>query len=105
MLEGLPLDTKLNQDCSKLLLDTNLKILPCLSEGLTHLSAIKCPLLMFIPSDELEQHYQRENLMKIEHLVASRFPLIWEVDSMSHKALHVEHSSLTQLMPQMNHGI
>jgi hypothetical protein len=110
VLEGLPLDTMLFRDCSKLLLDNvpNLKILPCLPAGLTHLSVIKCPLLMFITNDELEQHHQRENLMKIEHL-ASRFALIWEIDSISlsctKKALHVEHSDLTRLMPQMDHDI
>jgi hypothetical protein len=110
VLEGLPLDTMLFRDCSKLLLDNvpNLKILPCLPAGLTHLSVIKCPMLMFITNDELEQHHQRENLMKIEHL-ASRFALIWEIDSISlsctKKALHVEHSDLTRLMPQMDHDI
>jgi len=108
VLEGLPLDTKFFQDCTKLLLDNvpNLKTLPCLPAGLTHLSVIKCPLLMFITNEELEQHDQWENLTKTEHL-ASRFALIWEVasESCTKKALHVEHSYLTRLMPHMDHDI
>jgi hypothetical protein len=73
-LEGLPPDTELIRNCSKLLLDSvpNLKTLPCLPAVLTHLSISGCPLLMFITTDEMEQNDQRDskNMMGKEQLAS-----------------------------------
>ncbi|OEL28241.1 putative disease resistance RPP13-like protein 1 [Dichanthelium oligosanthes] len=108
VLEGLPPDTELFRDCSRLLLDNlpNLKTMPCLPAVLTHLSIRGCPLLMFVTNDEMEQHDQSENMMGKEQL-ASQLALIWEVDSRSFfkTALNVEHSSLKQLIPLMGDDV
>ncbi|CAL4943093.1 unnamed protein product [Urochloa decumbens] len=107
-LEGLPPDMELIRDCSRLLLDNvpNLQTLPCLPAVLTHLTIRGCPLLIFITSDEMEQHDQRENIMGKEQL-ASQLALIWEVDQRScfKEALNVEHSSLKQLIPLMRDDV
>uniref|UniRef100_K3XT19 NB-ARC domain-containing protein n=1 Tax=Setaria italica TaxID=4555 RepID=K3XT19_SETIT len=107
-LEGLPHDTKILRHCHYLKLDNvpNLKALPSLPAGLKELSISHCPLLMFITNDELQQHGQRENLMRIDHL-ASQLALLWEVDSGSdiRSVLSKEHSSLKQLMTLMDDDV
>ncbi|KAF7092319.1 hypothetical protein CFC21_094816 [Triticum aestivum] len=100
-LEGLPLNTKLFRHCTKLQLQnvSTLKSLSCLPAALTHLMIGSCPLLTFITDGELEQHDERENIMRTDYL-ASQLAFIWEVDSGSEirKVLSSEHSSLKQLM-------
>uniref|UniRef100_A0A453FPB2 Uncharacterized protein n=1 Tax=Aegilops tauschii subsp. strangulata TaxID=200361 RepID=A0A453FPB2_AEGTS len=106
-LEGLPLNTELFRHCSELKLKNiwTLKTLSYLPAALTHLTISSCPLLMFIASDELEQHDQRKNIMRTDYL-ASQLASLWEVDSRSHinikRALSSEHSSLKQMMTLMD---
>jgi len=82
VLECLPLNTGLLRHCRNLELWNvpNLKILPYLQSGLETLFIKRCPLLMFISNEELQEHGQRENTMKTDHL-ASQLALLWEVDS------------------------
>ncbi|PWZ46372.1 putative disease resistance RPP13-like protein 1 [Zea mays] len=58
LLEGLPPDTELLRNCSRLRINSvpNLKELSNLPAGLTDLSINWCPLLMFITNNELGQH-------------------------------------------------
>ncbi|VAH80297.1 unnamed protein product [Triticum turgidum subsp. durum] len=104
-LEGLPLNTELFRHCSELKLKNvwSLKTLSYLPAALMHLTISSCPLLMFIASDELEQHDQMENIMRTDYL-ASQLASLWEVDSRSHikRALSSEHSSLKQMMTLMD---
>ncbi|KAM3406410.1 hypothetical protein ACQJBY_000480 [Aegilops geniculata] len=104
-LEGLPVNAELFRHCSYLKLKnvSALKTLPDLPAMLTRLSIRSCPLLMFITSDELEQHNQREDTMRTDYL-ASQLALIWEVDSGSQirEVLSSEHSSLKQLTTLMD---
>lgn len=80
-LQGLPLDAEVFNHCSKLTLQdvSNLKTLPCLPTGLESLFIGGCPLLTFVCSDELEQHYEKEYMR--DELLSSRLAFIWEVDS------------------------
>uniref|UniRef100_A0A0E0BK84 Rp1-like protein n=1 Tax=Oryza glumipatula TaxID=40148 RepID=A0A0E0BK84_9ORYZ len=107
-LESLPPNTKLLRHCDKLTLRNvpNLKTLTCLPGGLTCLSIEECPQLMFISNDEVEQHVQRENMMRADHL-ASHLSLIWDVDLGSDimNALSDEHSSLKHLSTWMDADI
>ncbi|CAD6268566.1 unnamed protein product [Miscanthus lutarioriparius] len=79
LLEGLPPNTELLLHCSRLCLKNvpKLKILPAM---LTKLSIQKCPLLMFVSKNELDQHDLRGNIMKTEDL-ASKLASMWEVNS------------------------
>uniref|UniRef100_A0A0E0J385 NB-ARC domain-containing protein n=1 Tax=Oryza nivara TaxID=4536 RepID=A0A0E0J385_ORYNI len=107
-LESLPPNTKLLRHCDKLTLRNvpNLKTLTCLPGGLTCLLIEECPQLMFISNDEVEQHVQRENMMRADHL-ASHLSLIWDVDLGSDimNALSDEHSSLKHLSTWMDADI
>jgi len=107
-LEDLPVSTELFKHCSELKLKnvSTLKTLSRLPAALTHLSIISCPLLMFITSDELEQHDQREDILRTDYL-ASQLASIWEVDSGKEmrQVISSEHSSLKQLMTLMDADI
>nr|UBY07319.1 NBS-LRR disease resistance protein [Dasypyrum villosum] len=104
-LEGLPLNTELFRHCSELNLNNvwQLKTLSYLPAALTHLSISSCPLLIFVTSDELEHHDQRENIIRTDYLT-SQLASIWEVDSGStiKGLLSSEHSSLQQMMTLMD---
>nr|AAK06860.1 rust resistance protein Rp1-dp7 [Zea mays] len=83
LLEGLPPDTELLRNCSRLHINSvpNLKELSNLPAGLTDLSIDCCPLLMFITNNELGQHDLRENIIMKADALASKLALMWEVDS------------------------
>ncbi|RLM93214.1 Rp1-like protein [Panicum miliaceum] len=109
VLECLPVNTGLFRNCRNLDLCKipNLKILPCLPAGLENLEINQCPLLMFISNEELQQHGQRENTIRTDHL-ASQLALLWEVDSGStiRRVLSDEHSSMKQqLMALMDDDV
>ncbi|XP_039808001.1 putative disease resistance protein RGA4 isoform X2 [Panicum virgatum] len=109
VLEGLPVNSGLLRHCRNLKLSKapNLKILPCLPESLQTLEIRQCPLLMFISNEELQEHGQRENTMRRDHL-ASQLALLWEVDSGStiRRVLSDEHSSMKQqLMALMDDDV
>ncbi|PVH37959.1 hypothetical protein PAHAL_5G134100 [Panicum hallii] len=109
VLECLPVNTGLFRNCRNLELCKipNLKILPCLPAGLEKLEINQCPLLMFISNEELQEHGQRENTIRTDHL-ASQLALLWEVDSGStiRSALSDEHSSMKQqLMALMDDDV
>ncbi|WVZ68593.1 hypothetical protein U9M48_017517 [Paspalum notatum var. saurae] len=108
VLEGLPLDSsEFLQHCSSLELDNipNFKTLSYLPAGLTNLSICRCPLLMFITKEELEQYNLRENMVT-DHM-ASKLASLWEVDSIFgiRTVLSKEHSSLKQLATLMDDDI
>nr|ADM24943.1 Rp1-like protein [Brachypodium distachyon]ADM24946.1 Rp1-like protein [Brachypodium distachyon] len=106
-LEGLPLNTELFRHCRELQLRnvSTLKTLSCLPAALTCLSIGSCPLLVFITNDEdeVEQHDQRENIMRKDQL-ASQLALIGEVYSGSKikVVLSSEYSSLKKLITLMD---
>nr|UBY07485.1 NBS-LRR disease resistance protein [Dasypyrum villosum] len=104
-LEGLPTNAELFGNCCSLRLQNvpNLKILPCLPEGLKKLSIAECPLLIFVSSDEPEQHDQLEIIMNIDQLV-SNLSLISSEGSVSKTSdiIASEFSSLKQLMVSMD---
>uniref|UniRef100_A0A0E0F490 Rx N-terminal domain-containing protein n=1 Tax=Oryza meridionalis TaxID=40149 RepID=A0A0E0F490_9ORYZ len=66
-LEGLPSGVQLIQHFYRIVLDNipNLKTLPHLPGGLGDLEIKGCPLLILISSEELGQHEQHANLMKV----------------------------------------
>ncbi|AQK39049.1 hypothetical protein ZEAMMB73_Zm00001d023325, partial [Zea mays] len=103
LLEGLPPDTELLRNCSRLRINfvPNLKELSNLPAGLTDLSIDWCPLLMFI--NELGQHDLRENIIIKADDLASKLTLMWEVDSGKkvRSILSKDYSSLKQLMTLM----
>ncbi|KAM3299844.1 hypothetical protein ACQJBY_041040 [Aegilops geniculata] len=100
-LQGLPTNAELFGNCCSLHLKNvpKLKTLPCLPAGLKELSISKCPLLIFVSSDEPEQYDQLENIMNIDQL-ASNLPLITRVGlvSKTRDIIASEFSSLEQLM-------
>jgi Leucine-rich repeat (LRR) protein len=105
LLEGLPPDTELLRNCSRLRINfvPNLKELSNLPAGLTDLSIDWCPLLMFITNNELGQHDVRENIIMKADDLASKLALMWEVDSGEEvrSVLSKDYSSLKQLMTLM----
>ncbi|AQK39051.1 Rust resistance-like protein RP1-4 [Zea mays] len=104
LLEGLPPDTELVRNCSRLRINIvpNLKELSNLPVGLTDLSIDYCPLLMFITNNELGQHDLRENIIMKADDLASKLALTWEVDSGKvRRVLSKDYSSLKQLMTLM----
>ncbi|KAG2558747.1 hypothetical protein PVAP13_8NG343700 [Panicum virgatum] len=105
VLEGLP--PELLWHCSELDLTglPKLKTLSCLPACLTSLSIVRCPLLMFITKNELEQPDLRENIMT-EHL-SSKLAWMWELYSGPdlRSTLSEEHSSLKQLATMMDDDI
>ncbi|AQK39000.1 hypothetical protein ZEAMMB73_Zm00001d023320 [Zea mays] len=105
LLEGLPPDTELLRNCSRLRINfvPNLKELSNLPAGLTDLSIDWCPLLMFITNNELGQHDLRENIIIKADDLASKLTLMWEVDSGKkvRSILSKDYSSLKQLMTLM----
>ncbi|EES15626.2 hypothetical protein SORBI_3008G027000 [Sorghum bicolor] len=108
LLEGLPPNTELLRQCTRLSLTNvlKLKVLPCLPAMLTKLSIQTCPLLMFVSKNELNQHDLRGNIMKTEDL-ASKLASMWEVNSGSNirEVLAEDYSSLKQLTTQMGDDI
>lgn len=106
-LQGLP-PREIFGHCSVLVINNvpNLKTLPCLPTGLELFEIKKCPVLMFICSNDLEQNVEKEHMMKTDHL-ASQLALIWQSSSESYptNGLLAEHSSLKQLMPLMDTDI
>ncbi|VAH22415.1 unnamed protein product [Triticum turgidum subsp. durum] len=104
-LEGLPTNAELFGNCCSLHLENvpNLKTLPCLPAGLKMLSITKCPLLMFVCSDEPEQHDQWENIINREQLV-SNLSLISSDGSVSKTSdiIALEFSSLELLMASID---
>ncbi|AQK39033.1 hypothetical protein ZEAMMB73_Zm00001d023323 [Zea mays] len=104
LLEGLPPDTELLRNCSRLRINSvpNLKELSNLPVGLTDLSIDCCPLLMFITNNELGQHDLRENIIMKADDLASKLALMWEVDSgVIRRVLSKDYSSLKQLVTLM----
>ncbi|PWZ43726.1 putative disease resistance protein [Zea mays] len=105
LLEGLPPDTELLRNCSRLRINfvPNLKELSNLPAGLTDLSIDWCPLLMFITNNELGQHDLRENIIMKADDLASKLALMWEVDSGNEVRgiLWEDYLSLKQLMTLM----
>ncbi|KAJ1285709.1 hypothetical protein BS78_03G297700 [Paspalum vaginatum] len=91
-------------DCS---LDNipNFKTLSYLPAGLASLSIRRCPLLMFITKEELEQYNLRENMVT-DHL-ACKLASLWEVDSIAdiRSVLSKQYSSLKQLATLMDDDI
>lgn len=104
-LERLPTNVELFRNCCSLHLKDmpNLKTLPCLPAGLKMLSITNCPLLIFVSSDEPEQHDQWENIMNREQLV-SNLSLISGKSFVSKTSdiIASEFSSLEQLMALMD---
>jgi Leucine-rich repeat (LRR) protein len=106
LLEGLPPDTELLRNCSRLCINfvPNLKELSNLPASLAYLSIDRCPLLMFITNNELGQHDFRENIIMKAADLASKLALMWEVDSgkeFIRSVLSKDYSSLKQLMTLM----
>nr|QRD80870.1 Rp1-D21-CM4-6 [Zea mays] len=105
LLEGLPPDTELLRNCSRLRINfvPNLKGLSNLPAGLTDLSIGWCPLLMFITNNELGQHDLRENIIMKAADLASKLALMWEVDSGKEvrRVLFEDYVSLIRLMTLM----
>jgi Leucine-rich repeat (LRR) protein len=108
LLESLPPDSELLQHCSSLHLENvpKLKTLSCLPAGLTELSVLACPLLIFITNNELEQHNLRANIMKTDDL-ASKLALMSEVVSGAdiREVLSEDYSCLKQLTTWMGDDI
>ncbi|AQK38967.1 hypothetical protein ZEAMMB73_Zm00001d023318 [Zea mays] len=105
LLEGLPPDTELLRNCSRLHINfvPNLKELSNLPAGLTDLSIDWCPLLMFITNNELGHYDLRENIIMKADDLASKLALMWEVDSGEEvrNVLWKDYSFLKQLMTLM----
>ena len=107
-LEVLPSTGPLFGNFSSLRLENvpNLKTISSLPTNLEELVIEKCTLLMFISSDELELHDQRENTMMTYSLKA-RLSSIWETATGSkiRSILLSEYSSLKRLMILMHADI
>ncbi|KAI4979500.1 hypothetical protein ZWY2020_016253 [Hordeum vulgare] len=98
VIETLPSNAALLGNCSSLRLENvpNLKALPSLPASLEELAIEKCMLLIFISSDELKQHDQREDSMMAYNL-NSRLSVMWEADSESeikemYSVGHIKHT-------------
>ncbi|KAM3412492.1 hypothetical protein ACQJBY_003917 [Aegilops geniculata] len=107
-LEGLPTNAEFFGNCCSLSLEnmSNLKTLPCLPAGLKMLSITNCPLLIFVSSDEPEQHDQGESILRADQL-ASNLSFIFGEDVVSdtRDIISSEYSSLEQLMASMDADI
>nr|UBY07053.1 NBS-LRR disease resistance protein [Dasypyrum villosum] len=104
-LEGLPTNAELFGNCCSLSLKNmpNLKTLPCLPAGLKKLSIAKCPLLLFVSSDEPEQHDQWEEIMNTDQLVSNLSLIVsGKLVSDTQDIVSSEFSSLEQLMALMD---
>ncbi|GJN09542.1 hypothetical protein PR202_ga27557 [Eleusine coracana subsp. coracana] len=108
MLRGLPPDTRHFRHCYELSLHNvpNLKTLSVIPPGLRSLTISRCPMLMFITHDELEQDDNGGNVINKDHL-ESHLALLWEVDSRSYMsdALREEYFSLMELRTLMDEDI
>nr|ADM24959.1 Rp1-like protein [Oryza sativa Indica Group] len=108
-LGSLPPNTEIFRHCVRLTLKNvpNMKTLSFLPEGLTNLSIVGCPLLVFTTNDdELEHHDYRESITRANNL-ETQLVLIWEEDSDSdiRSTLSSEHSSMKKLTELMDTDI
>uniref|UniRef100_I1NS74 Rp1-like protein n=1 Tax=Oryza glaberrima TaxID=4538 RepID=I1NS74_ORYGL len=108
-LESLPPNTEIFRHCVRLTLKNvpNMKTLSFLPEGLTSLSIVGCPLLVFTTNnDELEHHDYRESITRANNL-ETQLVLIWEADSYSdiRSTLSSEQSSMKKLTELMDTDI
>ncbi|EAY76060.1 hypothetical protein OsI_03988 [Oryza sativa Indica Group] len=106
---SLPPNTEIFRHCLTLTLENvpNMKTLSFLPEGLTSLSIVGCPLLVFTTNnDELEHHDYRESITRANNL-ETQLVLIWEADSDSdiRRTLLSEHSSMKKLTELMDTDI
>ncbi|CAO2178002.1 unnamed protein product [Urochloa humidicola] len=107
-LEGLPPASDFFRHCSKLKLHNvpKLKMLACLPAGLASLSIFRCPLLVFVTNDELDQPDQRGETVRADYLASQLAMVNDEMGSVADKdILSMEHSSLEKLRVLMDTDI